>query len=161
MGHKVPGTSETLVGWVIQNNELMITTEDSDDPDTFKSELLQGAHIQVAIPLQVTGRSLGVIDIQNSTQHIFDDAEFEVLQTLADQLSSAIENARLAQESADAADRAKLISEITTQLSGILEPEQILQSTAQALHRALNNAEIVVKLVPPESSSPPTDEGET
>ncbi len=160
VGHKVPASSQTLIGWVIENNEARVITDESDEADAFKSELLRGARTQVAIPLQVAGRSLGVIDIQNVTQHIFDDAEFDVLQTLADQLSSAIENARLAQESADAADRAKLVSEITTQLSGILEPEQILQTTAQALHRALDNAEIVIKLVPSEPIPPPIEEGE-
>jgi HAMP domain-containing protein len=152
--YKVEVNSETLVGWVIQNNTPRVITDISDEPDIFKSGLLRGARTQVSIPLQVSGRSLGVIDVQNTKQAIFEQEEFEVLQTLADQLSSAIENARLAQESADAAERARLISEITTQLSGILEPQQVLQTAAHALHRALGDAEIVVKLITPEEIPP-------
>jgi HAMP domain-containing protein/putative methionine-R-sulfoxide reductase with GAF domain len=146
-GYMVEVSPETLVGWVIQNNTPRVITDISDDPEIFKSGLLRGARIQVSIPLQVAGRPLGAIDIQNIKQEIFEQEEFDVLQTLADQLSSAIENARLAQESADAAERARLISEITSQLSGILEPQQVLQTAAHALHRALGNAEIVVKWV--------------
>jgi HAMP domain-containing protein len=154
-GYKVEVNAQTLVGWVIQNIAPRVITDTSDEPESFKSGLLRGARTQVTIPLQVAGRPLGVIDVQNITEHTFEQDEFEVLQTLADQLSSAIENARLAQESADAAERARLVSEITTQLSGILEPEQVLQTAARALHRALGNAEIVVKLVPPDENPPP------
>jgi HAMP domain-containing protein len=153
-GYQVEVNSETLVGWVIQNNSPRIITDTSDEPETFKSGLLGGAHTQVTIPLQVAGRPLGVIDVQNKGSELFEQDEFDVMQTLADQLSSAIENARLAQESADAAERAQLISEITSQLSGILEPQQVLQTAAHALHRALGDAEIVVKLVSPEDISP-------
>jgi HAMP domain-containing protein/putative methionine-R-sulfoxide reductase with GAF domain len=153
-GYMVEVSPETLVGWVIQNNTPRIITDISDEPEIFKSGLLRGARIQVSIPLQVAGRSLGAIDIQNIKQEIFEQEEFEVLQTLADQLSSAIENARLAQESADAAERARLISQITSQLSGILEPQQVLQTAAYALHRALGNAEIVVKWVSPDEIPP-------
>lgn len=156
-GHKVEVSPQTLIGWVIQNNEARVTTDINDEPDMFKNELMQGARTQAAIPLQVAGRSLGVIDVQTIKLDSFEQEEFEVLQTLADQLSSAIENARLAQESADAAERARLVSSITTQLSGILEPEQVLQTTAQALHRALGNAEIVVKLISPDVIPPPSE----
>jgi HAMP domain-containing protein len=156
-GHKVEVSPQTLIGWVIQNNEARVTTDIDDEPDIFKTELLQGGRTQVGIPLQVAGRSLGVIDVQSTKLDSFKEEEFEVLQTLADQLSSAIENARLAQESADAAERARLVSSITTQLSGILEPEQVLQTAAQALHRALGNAEIVVKLVSPDEIPPPSE----
>ncbi len=154
--YKVEVNSQSLIGWVIQNNSLNIVTDISDESESFKSGLLRGARIEVSIPLQVAGKSLGVIDVQNIQQESFQQEDLEVLQTLADQLSSAIENARLAQESADTAERARLISEITTQLSGILEPQQVLQTTAHALHRALGNAEIVVKLVPPDENPPQT-----
>jgi HAMP domain-containing protein len=149
-GYIVEVNPETLIGWVIQNNTSRIITDISDESEAFKAGLLRGARIQASIPLQIAGRSLGVIDVQNAKQNIFEQEQFEVLQTLADQLSSAIENARLAQESADAAERARLISQITSQLSGILEPQQVLQVAAHALHRALGDAEIVIKWVPPE-----------
>ncbi|OGO15561.1 MAG: hypothetical protein A2Z14_14315 [Chloroflexi bacterium RBG_16_48_8] len=158
LGLKVEVSSHTLIGWVIQNNAPGVVTESSDDPDIFKSGLLQGARTQVVIPLQVAGRSLGIIDIQNIKEDIYEQEDFDVLQTLADQLSSAIENARLAQESTNAAERARLVSEITSQLSGILEPEHVLLTAAQALHRAFGNAEIIVKLVPSSEISPPIEE---
>jgi len=158
LGLKVEVDPLTLLGWVIQHNAPRMVSESSEDPEIFKSGILQGARTQVSIPLQVAGRSLGVIDIQNIEDQLFQQDDFDVLQTLADQLSSAIENARLAQESVDAAERARLVGEITSQLSGILEPEQVLRNAAQALHRAFGNTEIVVKLVPPSEVPSPVEE---
>jgi putative methionine-R-sulfoxide reductase with GAF domain/HAMP domain-containing protein len=157
--HQVQVGSQTLIGWVAENNETRMITDVSEDPDYMKEEMLPGVRSEVAIPLQVGGNSLGVIDVQSMEQDAFQQEALEVLQTLADLLSSAIENARLAQESANAAERARLVSEITSQLSGILEPEQVLQSAAHALHRALGEADIVVRLVPPDEIPAPAEEG--
>jgi hypothetical protein len=85
-----------------------------------------------------------------------------VLQTLADQLSAAILNARLAQESALAADRARVVSQVTSQITGVLEMEQVLQTAAEALHRTLGQPEVVIRIVPPtgiEPEAPPGGDG--
>jgi len=158
-GRKIETGSQTAIGWVTETIAPLVITESSNHPEPFKRGLLPGIKSEAVIPLQVAGNVLGVIDVQSMELENFGHEELEILQTLADQLSSAIENARLAQESADAAERARLISEITGQLSGILDPEQVLQSAAQALHRALGNAEIIVRLVPPDEVSQRLDEG--
>ncbi|MFP3854797.1 MAG: hypothetical protein ACLFWD_10955, partial [Anaerolineales bacterium] len=73
----------------------------------------------------------------------------EILQTLADQLSAAIQNARLAETSVAAAERARMISDVTTQMSGLLDVDQVLSTAAQSLHRALGDSEIMIKLTVP------------
>ncbi|MFN2148360.1 MAG: hypothetical protein ACK2T2_08195, partial [Anaerolineales bacterium] len=67
------------------------------------------------------------------------------LQTLADQLSAAILNARLAQVSAVAAERARLVSEVTTELSGPLEIEEVLERAARAIQKGLGSPEVMIK----------------
>jgi hypothetical protein len=64
-------------------------------------------------------------------------------------LSAAIQNARLAETSVAAAERARLISDVTGQMSGLLDVDQVLNTAAHSLHRALGDSEIMIKLTVP------------
>jgi HAMP domain-containing protein len=150
LGYKLKVGSKSVVGMVTRTNEPRISSELLRGGDIELDELLPGARSEVAIPLQVAGNPLGALAIQSLQPDAFKNEDIEVLQTLADQLSAAIENVRLAQESTNAAERARLVSEITSQISGLMEPEQVLQATAQALHRALGEAEIMIRLASPD-----------
>jgi signal transduction protein with GAF and PtsI domain len=96
--------------------------------------------------MQVAGQFLGILDVHSSEKGAFEPADVEALRTLTDQLSAAIHNASVARTSASAADRARLLSEVTQELATYQDIDEILQHTAQTLHRALGQAEIVVKL---------------
>jgi HAMP domain-containing protein len=145
-GHQLEVGSQSVIGWVTDNNAPRVVSDVQEDPIHFKNELLPETRSEVAVPLQVGGRVLGALDVQSTDPAAFKPEDLEVLQTLADQISAAIQNARLAQTSAEAADRARLISQVTTQLSGQLDMERVLRTTAQALHNSLGGPEIVIKL---------------
>jgi HAMP domain-containing protein/putative methionine-R-sulfoxide reductase with GAF domain len=146
IGHRLPVGSASIVGQVTMSNQPKVATGNLGEQNSVLDELLPGARSEVAIPLQITGKSLGALAIQSFERDAFQREDIEVLQTLADQLSAAIENARLAQASTNAAERARLVSEITGQISGLMDPEHVLRTTAQALHRALGDAEVEVRL---------------
>lgn len=150
IGHKLKVGSKSVVGWVTETNVPRLSSDFPAGTEIELDELLPGARSEVAIPLQVAGNPLGALAIQSMQANAFKREDIEVLQTLADQLSAAIKNVRLAQESTNAAERARLVSEITAQISGLMEPEKILQVTAQALHKALGDAEIMIRLAPHE-----------
>lgn len=149
VGYKLKIGSPSMVGMVTESNEPIILSGAGNEPDITMDELLPGARSEVAIPLQVAGNSLGALAIQSYARDAFKTEDIEVLQTLADQLSAAIENARLAQVSTNAAERARLVSEITSQITGLMDPGHVLQTTAKALHNALGEAEIIIDLVSP------------
>jgi putative methionine-R-sulfoxide reductase with GAF domain/HAMP domain-containing protein len=159
-GHQLEVGSQSVIGWVTENNAPRVVTDVQEDPLHFKNELLPETRSEAAVPLQVGGRVLGALDVQSTDPNAFQPEDLEVLQTLADQLSAAIQNARLAQTSSEAADRARLISEVTTQLSGQLDMERVLQTTAQALHNSLGGPEIVIKLAADGVSTPETQAGD-
>lgn len=153
IGHKLKVGSKSVVGLVTETNVPRISSDLPVGTDIKLDELLPGAQSEVAIPLQVAGNALGALAIQSLQPNAFQKEDIEVLQTLADQLSAAIENVRLTQESTNAAERARLLSEITSQISGLMDPEQVLQATAQALHKALGEAEIMIRLASPEEET--------
>lgn len=158
-GHSMEVGSQSIIGWVTSNNNPRIASDVGQDPIHFKNELLPETRSEAAVPLQVTGQVLGALDVQSTQPNAFKPEDIEILQTLADQLSAAILNARLAQTSSQAADRARFISEITRQLSGLLDIESVLQTTAEALHRSMGNPEIVIQLSNPEGRESQPIEG--
>jgi GAF domain-containing protein len=158
-GHRLAVGSQSIIGWVTANNQPRVASDVSSDPVHFKNELLPETRAEAAVPLQVGGTVLGALDVQSTNPGAFSPDDIEVLQTLADQLSAAIQNARLAQSSAMAADRSRVISEVTGQFSGMLDVDSVLRTAAHALHRALGQPEIVVRLDAGEAVEPAPEDG--
>jgi len=98
-GHKLAVGSRSLVGWVTANRYPRVALDTEDDPFHFKNPLLPNTRSELAIPLLVgpDRRLLGVLDVQSTTPNAFEASAVQVLQTLADLLSIAIENAELFQ----------------------------------------------------------------
>jgi putative methionine-R-sulfoxide reductase with GAF domain len=69
----------------------------AEDPFHFKNPLLPETRSELAIPLIVGARLVGALDVQSKEANAFSAGDIQVLQTLADQLSVAIENAQLFQ----------------------------------------------------------------
>jgi HAMP domain-containing protein len=145
-GHRLEVGSKTIIGWVIDNNQSRAVSDVSEDTDEYRSEFLPETRSEVAVPLQVGGRVLGALDVQSRDSQTFNIQDVEILQTLADQLSAAIQNARLAQTSVVAAERARVLSDVTSEMSRLMEVDEVLETAARALHKSLGQPDVVVKL---------------
>ncbi|MGB2895895.1 MAG: GAF domain-containing protein, partial [Anaerolineales bacterium] len=145
-GYIIPVGSASVIGWVTSNNQPRLVTDIQAADTSLRRDLMTDMRSELAVPLQTGGRVLGAINVQSSRADAFRPQDVEMLQTLADQLSAAILNAHLAKISAIAADRARLVSEITSDLSGSLEIEEVLEKAARALQRGLGNPEVIIKI---------------
>jgi GAF domain-containing protein/HAMP domain-containing protein len=96
-GHKLGIGSQSLIGWVTENRRPRVALDVADDPYHFRNPLLPDTRAELAIPLMVGDRLLGALDVQSTQANAFGAGDVQVLQTLADQLSVAIENAELFQ----------------------------------------------------------------
>lgn len=148
-GYQIAVGSDSIIGWTSANNQSRIASNVAQDPLHLKHELLPDTRSEAALPLQTGDLVLGVLDVQSTKQDAFRTEDVEILQTLADELSAAIYNARLAQSSVSVAEHARLVSKVTAQLSGVLEIDEVLETAARSLHDALGQPDIIVKLVPP------------
>jgi len=146
--HSLAVGSPSVIGWVTANNQGRIATDVGRDPIHLKNELLPETRSEAAVPLQVAGTVLGALDVQSKEINAFSPEALEVLQALADQLSTAIQNARLAQDSVVAAERARLLTAVTGQFGGLMDVESVLETAAHTLHRVLGQPEIVITLAP-------------
>ena len=155
-GYIVPVGSASIIGWVTSNNQMRLVTDIQAEDTELRRDLMADMRSELAVPLQTSGRVLGAMNVQSSNSDTFRPQDVEMLQTLADQLSAAILNARLAKISASVADRARLVSEITSELSGSLEIEDVLEKAARALQRGLGNPEVIIKIHGEETTGPYT-----
>ncbi|MCZ2126923.1 MAG: response regulator [Anaerolineales bacterium] len=92
--YAVPLNDKSIVGSVAASGALAVANNVFEDALYAPHPLLPKTKSELAIPLKVGSRVIGVIDIQSENLHTFNEDEVSVLQTLADQVAVAIDNAR-------------------------------------------------------------------
>ncbi|GAB4532518.1 MAG: hypothetical protein Kow0063_13160 [Anaerolineae bacterium] len=172
-GHRLKVGGASMVGWCTANSQARIALDVGDEAVRFDNPLLPDTRSEMALPLISRGRVIGALDVQSTEAAAFGEEDIEVLQTMADQLANAIENARLfqqAQESLEAERRA--YSEFSRQawrellraqpdLGQRYDPDGILPADAQwreEMKLAVSRGETVVGRP---SSHQPDEIGET
>lgn len=100
-GHQLPVGEGGIVGYVAGTGRPRIALDVGADAVFLDNPDLPLTHSEMALPLAVRERVVGVLDVQSTTPEAFADEDVAILQTLADQVLLAIENARLLEETQD------------------------------------------------------------
>jgi GAF domain-containing protein len=90
-----------IVGYVAGTGEPRIALDVGEDAVFFDNPDLPETRSEMALPLKVRNQVIGVLDVQSKEPAAFSDEDVGILQTLADQLALAIDNARLLEEIQD------------------------------------------------------------
>lgn len=96
--HKLKIGEVGIVGYVAAKGEPRIALDVGEDAIYFNNPDLPETRSEMALPIKIGGQVVGVLDIQSTEAGAFDEDDVTVLQTIADSLGSAIENARLLSE---------------------------------------------------------------
>jgi GAF domain-containing protein/HAMP domain-containing protein len=86
---------EGMIGWCVENNQSRIALDVGADAVRFDNPFLPHTRSEGALPLRSRGRVLGALTVQSSEPSAFDQDILTVLQTMADQIATALENAEL------------------------------------------------------------------
>jgi GAF domain-containing protein len=92
--HKLQIGQAGIVGFVSATGTPRIALDVGSDAVFFDNPDLPNTHSEMALPLRVADEIIGVLDVQSTEPNAFQDEDVEVLSTLADQVSIAIQNAR-------------------------------------------------------------------
>ena len=134
-GHRLEVGMVGIVGEVAAAGKPRIAHDVGKDAFFFNNPFLPETRSEVALPLRVTGQIIGVLDVQSKDANAFPDEQVEVLTTLADQITIAIQNARSMVETR------KLLFEAQTAAGGaVREYWQVLQSQKQTLGYELSGS---------------------
>ncbi len=94
-GHRLRIGEQGIVGYVTSTGEPRIALDVGADAVYFDNPDLPKTRSESALPLKISGKIVGALDVQSTEPNAFTDEDIEVLSTLADQVSLAIQNARL------------------------------------------------------------------
>jgi GAF domain-containing protein len=98
-GHSLSVGTRGIVGYVAAQKKPRIALDVGGDAVFFNNPDLPMTRSELALPLLIRNRVVGVLDIQSDIPQAFSVDDIDVLQTMADQVAVAIENARLLDES--------------------------------------------------------------
>lgn len=94
VGFTLPINNNSIVGKVSAEGTPVIVNDTAKNPLHKPHPLLSETRAEAAIPLKIGSRIIGAIDIQSKNINAFTEDVISVLQTLADQVAVAIDNAR-------------------------------------------------------------------
>jgi PAS domain S-box-containing protein len=98
-GHSIPLDREkSLVARAARERRAVLVTDTSLDSDFMPHPLLPQTRSEIAVPLIAGDKTLGVLDVQDDRVDRFSQADEDTFSTLAGQIATAIENARLFEE---------------------------------------------------------------
>lgn len=110
--------------------------------DTSKDEryinAIENVRSELAVPLMLQGKCIGVLDIQSRHPDYFTRDQQNILTLLASRLSVAIENARLYQKVRAQADTLLLLNEVGRETGSILDVEELLRRAAEQIKRVID-----------------------
>jgi GAF domain-containing protein/HAMP domain-containing protein len=101
-GHKLRVGAEGIVGTVTASGEARIALDVGEDAVYFDNPDMPNTRSEMALPLIAAGEILGALDIQSVKDNAFSPDDIPILQVLADQLSTAVQNARMLRETQEA-----------------------------------------------------------
>ncbi len=97
-GHRLAVGSVSVIGQVTDHGRYILAKDTAASQVHRRNEFLPDTRSELAIPLQVGNRIIGALDVQSIQSDAFPDDLIRVLETMADNIAIAIENARLYEE---------------------------------------------------------------
>src|SRR6184192_1207322 len=129
LGQGITGTA-AATGHSVRVSDTSKDTRYINAIDSVRSEL--------AVPLMLHGKCVGVLDIQSRHLDYFTRDQQNILTLLASRLAVAIENARLFERVRAQAATLLLLNEVSREMSSILDVEELLRRAAEQVKRVID-----------------------
>jgi GAF domain-containing protein len=108
-GYRLPVGGDSLIGQCVTSGEARIELNVQRTSIRYANPFLPDTGSELALPLRSRGRVIGAMSIQSTEPDAFLSEDVTIMQTLADQVAAAIDNARLYTEAQDAAERSERV----------------------------------------------------
>ena len=100
------------------------------------------------MPLKIGDRVVGALDVHDKGRYAFSEDDIVVIETLADQIAVAVENARLFQEALSRAEREQSVVKITSRIRASQDIDSILRTAVDEMRNALGARRATIRLAP-------------
>ena len=127
---------EGVTGIAAQRREAILVHDVSQDPSYISA--VPNVRSELAVPLIVKNRLIGVIDIESPFPNHFTEEHKRLLTLIASRMAVGIENARLYTRTTRQARTLVLLNEIARELTSILNVDELLKRIAELLSRLID-----------------------
>src|SRR5271166_983771 len=127
---------EGVTGMAAQRREAILVDDVSKDPRYISA--VPHVRSELAVPLIVKNRLIGVIDIESPQPNHFTEEHKRLLTLIASRMAVGIENARLYTRTTRQARTLVLLNEIARELTSILNVDELLKRIAELLSRLID-----------------------
>src|SRR6266516_5271503 len=125
-----------ITGTAAATGHPVRVSDTSKDPRYINA--IDSVRSELAVPLMISGKCIGVLDIQSRHLDYFTRDQQSILTLLASRLAVAIENARLFERVRAQADTLLLLNEVSREMSSILDVEELLRRAAELTKRVID-----------------------
>jgi sigma-B regulation protein RsbU (phosphoserine phosphatase) len=127
---------EGLTGLAAAKREPVLVNDVREMPNFIEGA--KGVRSELAIPLIIKNRVIGVIDIEASVPNYFTEEHRDLLSLIGSRIAIGIENARLYTRISKQAKTLILLNEISRELTSILDLDQLLKRIGDLLTRVID-----------------------
>jgi sigma-B regulation protein RsbU (phosphoserine phosphatase) len=127
---------EGVTGTAAQKGEAILIDDVAADPRYISA--LPNVRSELAVPLIVKNRVIGVIDIESPQPHHFTEEHKRLLTLIGSRMAIGIENARLYTRISRQARTLLLLNEIARELTSILNLDELLKRVGELLSRLID-----------------------
>jgi signal transduction histidine kinase/uncharacterized protein YigA (DUF484 family) len=135
-----------LVGWSAANKKTVLANDVAWDPRFVPDQNNREVRAELCVPITLGVKTIGVLDLQSVQLEAFDRYHVAALETLADQLAIAIENARLYDAINQHVKELKSLNEIGQAITSTLNLQKTLTLVTDHTTRLMNVAAASVAL---------------
>ena len=134
-GHRLAIGGRSMIGQCVASATARIALDVGAEPAHFDNPLLPDTRSELALPLISHGRAIGGLTIQSTAEAAFDEEDIAALQTMADQLANAIDNARLFQERERRIEELATVTEVGQAVASTLDPQTLFEIVHRQVSR--------------------------
>ena len=144
-GHSVE-RGQGLVGRAADTNLVVLVSDVYEDESWLPNPLLPETKSEVAVPIAIGDEVLGVLDVQDDEAGRLGQADADLLQSIANQVATALQNARAYQRAQERAAREAKLGDVRQQIQSTFKVEDALKVAARELGRTLGK-ETSIRLI--------------
>jgi GAF domain-containing protein len=157
--HKLKIGGESMIGWSTVNRKARIALDVGEEGVRFQNPYLPDTHSEMALPLIALDKVIGALTVQSVERRAFSDEDITLLQTMADQLANAIENANLFSQTQAALAETEKLYRMAQELSSARDEQSVYEIAMEAISGTGIDASTIYAYVTPPSTSPLWDAG--
>jgi GAF domain-containing protein len=131
--HQLDVNEKSMVGYAMSQSKARIALDVGSDPVRFANPLLPDTRSEIALPLIVGNRVLGALDVQSTQPAAFDEASAVVLQSMANQIAVALNNAEQFKQTEAQAKWQSELNQFSRRLFSAKGMEDLYRNLATAL----------------------------